>query len=129
QHGAALSQALTRTYDTTWPSEPVPVDLSVTAGPQGAYTTGPLTHVTISSSETSLQGLASLEMLFHESSHGPVSDLFQRVRRAATEQDVAVPPRLWHAVLFYTAGELTRRELDAHGRAYAAYAGTDLYMA
>jgi hypothetical protein len=127
QHGTALSQALTRTYGTRWPSNPVPVDLSITAGPSGAYTTGPPTHVTISSSESSLQGLAALEMLFHESSHGPVSDLFQRVRQAASEQKVSVPPQLWHAVLFYTTGELTTRELNAHGIAYTQYAGQDLY--
>ena len=38
RHGAALSRAITRTYDTTWPSNPVPVDLSVTAGPKTART-------------------------------------------------------------------------------------------
>ena len=127
RHGTALSQALTRTYESTWPSDPVPVDLSVTAGPNGAYTTGPPTHVTISSSEPSLQGLAALEMLFHESSHSAVSNLFERVRQASSEQKVSVPPQLWHAVLFYTAGELTTRELKAHGIAYTQYAGQGLY--
>ena len=127
RHGTALSQALTRTYESTWPSDPVPVDLSVTAGPNGAYTTGPPTHVTISSSEPSLQGLAALEMLFHESSHSAVSNLFARVRQASSEQSVSVPPQLWHAVLFYTAGELTPRELKAHGIAYTPYAGQGLY--
>jgi hypothetical protein len=127
RHGTALSQALTRAYDSTWSSEPVPVDVSVTAGPNGAYTTGPPTHVTISSSEPSLQGLAALEMLFHESSHSPVSNLFQRVRQAASDQKVSVPPQLWHAVLFYTAGELTARQLKAHGIAYTQYAGQGLY--
>jgi hypothetical protein len=66
-------------------------------------------------------------MLFHESSHSPVSDLFQRVRRAAEEQKVLVPPQLWHAVLFYTAGELTARELKVHGVAYTVYADEGLY--
>ena len=127
RHGIALSQALTRTYDTTWPSTPVPVDLSVTAGPVGAYTSGPPTHVTISSSDRSYQGLASLEMLFHEGSHSPVSNLFQRVRQAADDQQAPVPPQLWHGVLFYTAGELTTRELKAHGIAYTEYAGAELY--
>ena len=123
RHGKALSQALTRTYQSTWPSDPVPVDLSVTAGPNGAYTTGPPTHVTISSSEASLQGLAALEMLFHEGSHSAVSNLFERVRLASSEQKVSVPPQLWHAVLFYTAGELTTRELKAHGIAVLAVCG------
>lgn len=127
RHGTAISQALTRTYDTTWPSIPVPVDVSVGAGPYGAYTTGPPTHVTMSSSTPSLRGPAALEMLFHEASHSPMSDLFERVRRAASEQNVSVPPQLWHAVLFYTAGELTTRELRAHGIAYTQYAGQELY--
>jgi hypothetical protein len=127
RHGRALSQALTRTYESTWPSDPVPVDLSVTAGPNGAYTTGPPTHVTISSSESSLQGLAALEMLFHEGSHSAVSNLFERVRQASNEQKVSVSPQLWHAVLFYTAGELTTRELKAHGIAYTEYASQGLY--
>ena len=61
-------------------------------------------------------------MLFHESSHSAVSNLFERVRQASSEQKVSVPPQLWHAVLFYTAGELTTRELKAHGIAYTQYA-------
>jgi hypothetical protein len=128
RHGAALSEALTRTYETTWPSTPVAVDLSVTAGPVGAYTSGPPTHVTISSSDPGYQGLAALEMLFHESSHSAVSNLFQRVGQAASEQKASVPPQLWHGVLFYTAGELTTRELERHGIAYAQYAGPALYV-
>ena len=127
RHGTALSHALTRTYDTTWPSNPVAVDLSVTAGPVGAYTTGPPTQVTISSTDPGYQGLAALEMLFHESSHSPVSGLFERVRQAASEQKASIPPQLWHGVLFYTAGELTTRELNAHGIAYTPYAGPGLY--
>jgi hypothetical protein len=122
RHGKAISEALTRAYATTWPGSPIPVDLSVTAGPVGAYTSGPETHVTISSFDPALRGLASLEMLFHEGSHSRLSNLFFRVRDAATEQKVTVPPQLWHAVLFYTAGELTARELEAHGIAYTPYA-------
>ena len=125
QHGFALSQAVARAYDVTWPSSPIPVDVSVTAGPNGAYTTVP-THVMISSSDPGYQGLAALEMLFHEASHG-VDDLFQQVRQAASERNVSVPPQLWHAVLFYTAGELTTRELKAHGTAYTEYASQGLY--
>jgi hypothetical protein len=128
RHGTALRQAITRVYDSTWPTDLIPVDLSVTAGPNDGYTTGPPIHVTMSSSARSLQGLAAIEMLFHESSHSPVSNLFQRVRQAASEQKVSVPPQLWHGVLFYTTGELTRRQLEAHGIAYTPYAGDGLYI-
>ena len=127
RHGAALSRAITRAYETSWPSEPIPVDLSVTAGPVGAYTSGPPTHVTISSSDPGYRGLKALEMVFHESSHSAISNLFPRVRQAAADQGVTVPPQLWHGVLFFTAGELTTRELRAHGISYSEYAGADLY--
>ena len=127
RHETALAAALARTYETSWPREQIPVDVTMTAGPNGAYTTGPPTHVTISSSEPSLQGPAALEMLFHESSHSDLSNVFQRVQQAAAAQHVEVPPQLWHAVLFYTAGELTRRELAAHGMAYREYADERLY--
>jgi hypothetical protein len=127
RHGAAISQAMTRAYETSWPGSPIPVDLSVTAGPVGAYTSSPPTHATISSFDRGYQGLAGLEMVFHEGSHSAISALYQRVTRAAAEQNVTVPPQLWHGVLFFTAGELTTRELKAHGIAYTEYAGADLY--
>ena len=113
RHGTALSQALTRTYESTWPSDPVPVDLSVPAGPNSAYTTGPPTHVTISSSETSLQGLAALEILFHESPHSAVNNLSSvSGRRQAVKE--SVPPQLWHAVCSTPPADQTR-ELKAYG--------------
>ena len=63
--------------------------------------------------------------MFHEASHGlglfPV--LIQPLNQITAEQKVTVPPQLWHAVLFYTAGELTRRELTASGIDYTEYAG------
>ena len=126
RHGAALRRAVARAYDVTWPSQLVPVDLSVVAGPVGAFTTCEPTHVMISSQDASYRGYAALEMLFHESSHC-LSQLFQRVSHAASSANVSVPPQLWHAVLFYTAGELTTRELKAHGIDYVQYAGPNLY--
>lgn len=128
RHGAALAQAVTRVYDSSWPGEPVPVDLSVTAGPVGAYTSNDPLHVTIASTDKGYQGYGGLEMLFHEASHSSVSNLYQHVSRAATEAKVTVPPALWHAVLFYTAGELTVRELSKHGVAYTPYANEGLYI-
>jgi hypothetical protein len=129
QHGAALRRAIARTYETTWPADPIPVDLAPTAGPVGAYTTAPPVHVTISSADPSYQGLHALEMVFHESSHSDISKLYTRVGDAAAAQNVKVPSQLWHGVLFFTAGELTARELKAHGIAYSPYADDKLYIA
>jgi hypothetical protein len=128
RHGAAISQALARTYGVTWPNQPIPVDVTVTAGFSGAYTSTNPTQVTISTEEGN-RGLRALEILFHESSHGlglfPI--LIQPLNQIADAQKVKIPPQLWHAVLFYTAGELTTRELKANGIAYTEYAGQQLY--
>jgi hypothetical protein len=129
RYGAAISQGLARTYGVTWPGQPIPVDLTVTAGPNAAYTTNNPTQVTISSPSEGNSGYRGLEIVFHEASHGlglfPV--LIQPLNQITAEQKVTVPPQLWHAVLFYTAGELTRRELTASGIDYTEYAGAGLY--
>jgi hypothetical protein len=92
------------------------VDVSVQAGPFGAYTiSGPPTHVVISSADPRYGGLSALEMLFHEASHAWDQVVMDGIGRAATAQRKAPPRQLWHAVLFFTAGELTRRELERAG--------------
>ena len=44
------------------------------------------------------------------------------IAHAADRHRKKVPRQLWHAVLFYNAGELTRRVLQQHGIAYEEYA-------
>jgi hypothetical protein len=125
RHGLALSQALARAYGVSWPRDPIPVDLTVTAGASGAYgTSEPSAHITMSPS--TFRSYVALEMLFHESTHGIVP-LYQLVSQAAATQKVNVPPQLSHAVLFYTAGELTVRELKARGIDYTAWADANFY--
>jgi hypothetical protein len=114
-HGAALAGRVSAAYGKTWPSQPIDVDLSVQAGPFGAYTTsGPPAHVVLSSVDPRYR-VCALEMLFHEASHGWDDVLTAGIARAAARQHKTPPPQLWHAVLFFTAGELTRRELEAYG--------------
>ena len=115
RHGAAISRAIARAYNTSWPSTPVEVDLTPVAGPVGGFTTTDPTHVTISSEAADLKGYSSLELLFHESSHAWGFQLIGGINAAAKANGVTVPPQLWHVVLFYTAGELTSRELKARG--------------
>jgi hypothetical protein len=126
-YGAALNTAIVRAYDVTTPDNPVWVDVSVRAHPNGAYEAGPVTHVVISSVDLSYRGYAALEMLFHERSHAWGSLLARPIFAAAREQGATVPPQLPHAVLFYTAGELTRRELMAHGIDYTHFAQRGIY--
>jgi len=127
RHGAALNQTMARAYDVTMPDNPVWVDVSVRAHPNGAYEAGPVTHVMISSVDPVYRGYKALEMLFHERSHAWGSVLARPIFAAAKEQGVSVPPQLPHAVLFYTAGELTARELKAHGIDYGHFAKGGIY--
>jgi hypothetical protein len=104
----ALTNRLAASYGKTWPSKPIVVDVSVQAGPVGAFTTYP-PHSTIASTDPGYLGLASLEILIHESSHQWATILMESISRASKAQNKTVPRQLWHAVLFYNAGELTRR--------------------
>jgi hypothetical protein len=126
RHGAALNAAIARAYGVT-PDNPVWVDVAVYAHPNGAYTTTRPTHVAISSTDSGYAGYAALEMLFHERSHAWGRMLFDGVTETATAQGVKTPPQLSHAILFYTAGELTSRELKQHGIEYKHYAQGGLY--
>lgn len=115
EHGKAISERVAAAYGETWPALPIPVDVTVTAGPNSAYTSSPPTHTTISSIEPTMQNLAALELLFHEPSHAWGGRLYNGVYRLAKARSKKVPGQLWHAVLFYNAGELTRRQLARDG--------------
>ncbi len=121
--GERLARRVSAAYGETWPATPVPVDLSNQAGPVGAYTTSEPTATTLSATDPGYQGLAALEMLFHEASHQWGRRLQTAIAAASESHHRTVPPQLWHAVLFYNAGELTRRIYAEDGIAdYVEYA-------
>lgn len=127
RYGDKLSRSVARSYGVEWPSNPLPVDLSVQAGPNGAYASSP-PHITLASTNRGLLGLAGLEMVFHEASHQWGRQLHAGIEEAAKARNKQVPPQLWHAVLFYNAGEQTRRVLLEDGIGdYTEYAGQNLY--
>jgi hypothetical protein len=129
-HGEALARRVAGAYGKSWPSAPVPVDVAVSAGPVGAYTTARPTHTTIASTHPGLRGLAALEVAFHEASHAWGLVIQTAIAKAAAARQKTVPPQLWHAVLFHTAGESTRRTLAADGiEGYVEYAvSQDVYV-
>jgi hypothetical protein len=129
KYGAPLSARVASAYGVEWPAEAIPVDVSVTAGPNVAYTSTRPTHTTIASTEPTVQGLAVLELLFHEPSHAWGRILQAGIARAEEAHHTHVPRQLWHAVLFHNAGELTRRTLQENGvGGYVEYAAKyDVY--
>lgn len=113
--------------------ETIRVDVTPYAGVFGAYTHtlqhGGLT-LTISSRDPGNSGLAALELVVHESSHGIVGPRFGTVAAAldaASRKRGITPPRdLWHAILFATSSELTKRALAARGAAHYVPFAEDL---
>ncbi len=117
-HAVALTDAVANAYRVRWPEAPILVDVTRDTGRDLAYTTqvapsGYAGLVTI----RPLAGDTALvvEYLLHEASHVVDEVLTRWVDEESARQGFASPPDLWHAILFYTAGELTRRELGQAG--------------
>ncbi len=115
KYGASMSKDIAAAYQTPWPQQPIRVDVCAYAGPVGAYTTVEPTHITVSSTDTGYQGDAALEMLFHESSHSLDEKLQTELQRELNARGLLFKRRGFsHAVLFYTAGEITRKYLPGY---------------
>jgi hypothetical protein len=99
------------------------VDLVHDAGPPGnAYTISEPTQITIGVADPRHQGLAALELVFHEASHRWDAILMKGVTEAGQALKVRAPGGLWHGLLFFNAGTLTAEALAAAGiRDYVMY--------
>ena len=111
---------LTALYGVPWFDAPVRVDVVRAGKSQGAYTSVGPTHIVVASGDGSYDQWASTEMLFHESSHALISRVQQAVNAALASSNKRGSD-LWHVVLFYIAGEVTRRQLAKDGIEYKPY--------
>lgn len=118
EFGPGISEALIRIYDSPWPQYPVRVDVVAYANWTGAYTTLEPTRSTISSTNPANQGTAALEVIFHETSHGMMDKVMDAFRVAEANVNAHGGKyhtgSLWHAVLFYTAGELVAERVPGY---------------
>ncbi len=122
QFSQTLIKELSAVYRAKWTSQPIRVDAVEYANWAGAYTTfdrANRVHITIGSMDSGNQGFAALEILFHESSHWMVNPFDGAVAEAIARESKAknkpIPDGLWHAIIFYTTGEITRRNLNEYG--------------
>jgi hypothetical protein len=134
EQGVGLSERLADIYQTRWPHEKIRVDVVAYANWAGAYTTVDPLRVTISSLDQRNQGPQALEVLFHEGSHGIAEAVQVAIIRECRQRDKPIPRDLWHALVFYTTGEVIRTVLtsssgtpgdkrgSAAGNGYSAYA-------
>jgi len=109
QIGLPLAEDLSSVYQKPWQREPIRVDVVIYAGPFGAYTSLDPTHITVASSDPRNEGLAGFEILFHEASHALAVPVQDAIAEDCRLRDIPIPRDLWHALLFYTTGEMVRR--------------------
>jgi hypothetical protein len=108
RNGLDLAHRLAEIYQTNWPKERIRVDVTSYASATGAYTTLEPLRVTVSSVDARNQGPEALEVLFHEASHGIADSVQDAIFRECRQREKPIPRDLWHALLFYTTGEVIR---------------------
>jgi hypothetical protein len=108
RNGLDLSHRLAEIYQTNWPKERIRVDVTSFASSTGAYTTLDPLRVTVSAADARNQGAEALEVLFHEASHGIADGVQDAIYRECRQREKPIPRDLWHALLFYTTGEVIR---------------------
>jgi hypothetical protein len=113
EKGLSLAERLSEVYQARWPREKIRVDVTAYANWAGAYTTLDPLRVVISSTDPRNQGSAALEVLFHEASHGIAEPVQQAIIRECRQREKAIPRDLWHALMFYTTGEVIKSVLSA----------------
>ena len=125
-HGAWFAKRLVAVYGMPLPNDAIDVDVTPAVPPFGGFTQGEPPYVganaaliTLSSEDASYAGDSGVEMLFHEVSHLIVGRVQEGLEASAKRQNRKLPPRLWHDLVFYTAGHLTQERL---GPTYVPYA-------
>ena len=113
EEGVGLSERLADIYQTRWPHWKIRVDVVAYANWAGAYTTVDPLRVTIASLDSRNQGPQALEVLFHEGSHGIAEPVQRAIIRECRQRDKPIPRDLWHALVFYTTGEVIRTVLTS----------------
>jgi hypothetical protein len=94
-------------------------DVTAFAGPVGAYTILRPVRIAISSTDVRHQGTAAVESLFHEAGHALVFRLARELRTALEEAGKPGHDDLWHALLFFTAGEVVKWQMGPDHVPYA----------
>jgi hypothetical protein len=117
RYGGEIQAGIEHFMGHPFVTEPFRVDLVAdTSSRNGAYTSDDPPHTLMPSTRADYQGLAALEMLYHESSHVHVTDTVEDAIKAELEtQQRSSDNDLWHAVQFYTVGTVTQTVLKRLG--------------
>src|SRR6202034_3559842 len=85
------------------------------ANSAGASATLDPLRVLISTTARRNQSDSALEVLFHEASNGIAEPVQLAINRECRQRDKAIPRDLWHALVFYTTGEVIKPVMKGIG--------------
>ena len=123
KYGPTIIPRLAAVYTTPWPDSPIHVDVVWYGKRVTAYTTLFPTRTAISSGDPRNAGLDGLEILFHEASHGLTAKLQKTISEDVRKEGKLLPRRdLWHAMLFYTTGEIVAEAVAKEAPGHVPYA-------
>lgn len=115
RHEDSLNNRLSDIYNTEWPTERIRVDIVFHANWAGAYTTLHPTRITISSEDATQSPQEGLEILYHEASHALIGKVQASISKEVRSLGkLLLRKSLWHAVLFYSTGEIVRQHIPGY---------------
>ena len=115
KHEEFLRERLSSVYATAWPERAIRTDVVFHANWAGAYATLYPTRITIAGSAPDQPAAEGLETLFHEASHALIGTIRGAISERARSLGRLLPRKtLWHAVLFYSTGEIVRRRIPGY---------------
>jgi hypothetical protein len=126
-HETGLGAELTRLFQTSWNFLPFRVDVMERGNPNGGNMSSDAAgrpHIVISSEHPGNQGLAALEVAFHEAAHflaAPGKPFGDAIGSAAKAQGAAAPFDVLHQAHFFIVGEVVRRSLQRSGQSYTPF--------
>ncbi len=115
RHEGGLRIRLSEIYRTEWPGPNIQADVVFHANWAGAYTTLYPTRITVSSEDAGEPPPETLEILFHEASHALIGKVQASISLQVRSLGRLLPKKsLWHAVLFYSTGEIVRERIPGY---------------
>ncbi|AGY58009.1 hypothetical protein [Gloeobacter kilaueensis] len=131
KYGPTIQKRLVSLYQQPRPTKgQVPIELVPYARRFNAYTTTEPTVIVLSTGPGDISGWAALETVFHEVSHGILSDegpILTAFANLCKAKNAPVPEGFEHALIFYTTSEVVRQELARDGIAYSPFWNQDFY--
>lgn len=114
ERGNAAARAESRIFARPWSAAPVRVDVSAYTNWSGAYTTENPGHINIASDSSTIGSPVAFELLFHEVLHTMDDSVFRVLQGSFRAQKKRWFRDPTHPFIFYTSGEIARREFPGH---------------